>query len=286
MTEDKMKIKFTKMHGTGNDFVLVEQANLPDEIDLVEFAQKICDRRFGVGSDGLLILAEHDDADFEMLFYNPDGSLAEMCGNGIRCLGKFIFDHDHSKSDKLRIKTGNGILPLKLDIADDGNVSWVEVAIGIPDFTRSAIPITGDGETALAEQIKIDDGNEIEFHGVSMGNPHAVILVDNVDDFPVDKIGPQIENHEIFPNRTNVEFVKHISPELISVRIWERGAGETLSCGTGVCAAVAVSRKLGLTGKSVKVKVPGGDLKIRFDNDDTIYLGGPAIEVFVGKIYI
>ncbi|MBU1023820.1 diaminopimelate epimerase [bacterium] len=279
-------MKFTKMQGTGNDFVLVEKADLPENIDLKEFTRNICDRKFGVGSDGLLILAEHAEADFEMIFYNPDGSLAEMCGNGIRCIGKYIYDRDHSKSDKLRIKTGNGILPLKLDIGDDGMVSWVEVAIGVPNFTRSAIPITGKGETALAEQIKIDDGSEFEFHGVSMGNPHAVIFVDNVDDFPVEVIGPQIENHEMFPNRTNVEFVKHVSPELISVRIWERGAGETLSCGTGVCAVAAVSRKLGLTGQSVNVKVPGGDLKIRFDDDDMIYLGGPAVEVFVGKIYI
>ncbi|MCD6218543.1 diaminopimelate epimerase [bacterium] len=280
------KIEFTKMHGTGNDFVLVEKQTLPAEINLHDLAVRVCNRKFGIGADGLLILSDHDDADFEMIFFNPDGSLAEMCGNGIRCIGKYIYDHRLSEKPKLQIQTGKGILSVYLDISDDGKVRWVEVGMCKADFTRSNIPVIGDGETALAETIVLADSMEFEFHAVSMGNPHAVIYVDDVDGFPVDTVGPMIENHELFPNRINVEFVKHISPEHIIMRIWERGAGETLSCGTGVCAAAAVSRKLGIIGTSVNITVPGGELKVRFDKDGSIILGGPAAEVFSGTIII
>ena len=277
-------IEFTKMHGTGNDFILVVKDNLPTEINLSELSKYACNRRFGAGSDGLLILAGHDEADFEMIFYNPDGSLAEMCGNGIRCLGKFIYEHGFSKQDKLRIKTGVGILPIKLEINESDLVFWVIAAMGYPDFTRKNIPVAGDGELAMAETIKLQSGLELEFHAVSLGNPHAVLFVDDVANYPVREIGSELETHEMFPNRINTEFVQHISSEEIQVRIWERGAGETMSCGTGVCAAAAVCRKLGVVRDELVVHVPGGDLKINFDENEAVYLGGPAVEVYRGKL--
>ena len=278
------RFEFSKLHGTGNDFVLVEKEKLPADINLPDFAREVCDRKSGIGSDGLLILAGHFDADFEMIMYNPDGSEAEMCGNGIRCVGKYIYDNGLRDEDKLRIKTGAGILRLKLRIDDNNKVDWVEVAMGKPDFTRQNIPVTGKGETALVENIKINDDLEVECHCVSMGNPHAVVLVDDLDNYPVETIGPKIETHEIFPNRTNVEFVQHLSSESIKVRFWERGADETLSCGTGVCAAAAVVRKLNLVGILVNVDVPGGSLSVKFDEEDAVYLGGPCVEVFKGIV--
>lgn len=276
-------IEFTKMQGTGNDFVLIVKSAMPENLDFTEFAKYVCDRKFGVGSDGLLVLAEHDDADFEMIFHNPDGSIAEMCGNGIRCIGKYIYEKGLSKKDKLRIKTGAGILPLKLDI-DKDSVTWITVAMGMPNFKRSEIPVKGDGEEAMAESIKLQSGLDIEFHGVSTGNTHAVIFVDDVDNYPIREIGPQVENHEIFPNKTNAEFAQHLSSKEINVRIWERGAGETLSCGTGVCAAAAVCNRMRIVGNQVTVNVPGGVLKVSFDEEGAIYLGGPAEMVFTGRL--
>lgn len=283
---ESTKIDFTKMHGTGNDFILVEKSNLPSDLNYSEFARYACHRKFGIGSDGVLILSAHDDADFEMVMYNPDGSLAEMCGNGIRCIGKYIHDHKLNKKTELRIMTGRGILPLKIMLADDGSVSEISVAMGDPDFTRANIPVSGDGITALAESIKLPDGCEYEFYAVSMGNPHAVVFVEDVDNFPVKEKGPLFECHELFPNRINVEFIEHLTPESIKVRIWERGAGETLSCGTGVCASAAVCRKLGIIKNEVRVIIPGGELKVSFDKDGSIYLTGPAVEVFAGSICI
>lgn len=272
------------MHGTGNDFILVEKVKLPADIDLSGFAKLVCNRKFGIGSDGLLVLSEHEEADFEMVFHNPDGSLAEMCGNGIRCLGKYIHDRNLSDKDKLRIQTGAGVIPIKLNLDDQNHVSSVAVAMGYPDFRRTSIPVTGDAEFAFAEALKLESGLQIEFHGVSMGNPHAVIFVDDIWLYPVREIGSQVENNEIFPKRINVEFVKHISKDEIAVRIWERGAGETLSCGTGVCAASAVCYKLGITGSVMKVTVLGGTLVVNFDEEGAVYLTGPAVEVFTGRL--
>ena len=284
MNELNVKFPFVKMHGTGNDFVVTEKSKMPSEVDYRSLSKAVCNRKYGIGSDGLIIIANHDKFDFEMLFFNPDGSPSEMCGNGIRCLGKYVFDHGLTAKLNLSIATGAGRIDLKMEAGADNKIELVEVAMGKPDFAREKIPVAGKGQTALAESIKLSNGMELEFHAVSMGNPHAVIIVDDVDNYPVREFGPMVEMHELFPNKVNVEFVRHISPEKIKIRIWERGAGETLSCGTGICASAAVLRRLGLVGKSLKVLVSGGELDVRFDKDDVIYLKGPAVEVFSGVL--
>jgi len=284
MNESNIKIPFVKMHGTGNDFVLCDKSNIPSSADYNSLAKMICNRKFGVGADGLIIMGEHVEADFEMLFFNPDGSPAEMCGNGIRCLGKYVYDHGLTGKTELSVATGAGRIDLTMEVGKDKKISSVEAAMGKPEFARDKIPVKGDGQTALAETIRLSNGIELEFHAVSMGNPHAVILVEDVDKYPVREFGPLIEMYDLFPDRINVEFVKHISPELIKMRIWERGVGETLSCGTGICASAAVLRRLQLVGQSLKVIVPGGELDVRFGMDDIVYLKGPAVEVFSGVL--
>ena len=281
-----MKLPFVKMHGTGNDFVVVERNCLPSDADLSVVAQKACNRKYGIGSDGLILIGEASNADFEMIFYNPDGSLAEMCGNGIRCLGKYVYEHGLTKKTSQKILTKAGIIDLELGVGEDGKVSWVEVSMGKPNFKRKEIPVKGEGATAFAEIIELPNGLELEFHAVAIGNPHAVILVDDWDSYLIHEVGPLVENHDMFPNRINVEFVKYVSPDLIKVRTWERGAGETMSCGTGVCASAAVLKRLGLTGDSVRVGVLGGELEVRFGRSGIIYLKGPAVEVFSGIIEI
>lgn len=281
MVKSEDKFPFTKMHGTGNDFVIVERGNLLYDVDFSFLAKIVCNRRFGVGSDGLIIVDCENDERFRMIFFNPDGSPSEMCGNGLRCFGKYVYENGLTKSDFMYVHIGNSTVPVRLFI-ENGIVNMVEVSIGKADFTRKNIPVLGDGDTALAEMVKLEEGMEYEIFAVSMGNPHAVIMVDDVDNFPVKTVGSQIEKHQIFPDRVNVEFVQYISPETVKVRIWERGAGETLSCGSGVCAVAAVLRRLGLVAKSVMVQVPGGELYVSFDENETILLKGPAETVFTG----
>ena len=274
-------MKFTKMQGIGNDYVYVncfeEKIENPSEL-----AVKISDRHFGVGADGLIMINPSEKADFEMEMYNADGSRGEMCGNGIRCVGKYVYDHGMTDKTEISVETLGGIKYLNLNV-ENGKVRSVKVDMGEPVLVTSEIPVVCDGERAVDVPISVD-GKEYRMTCVSMGNPHAVVYVDDVKNFPLETIGPKFENHERFPNRINTEFVRVIDRKTAEMRVWERGSGETLACGTGACA-VAVSCVLnGLTDPEVTVKLLGGDLFIQWDRDkNRVYMTGPAETVFEGE---
>lgn len=274
-----MKINFTKMHGLGNDFILIDcisQAISYQPSAISNLSKKLCDRRFGIGADQLLLLYPSDIADFRMRIFNADGSEVEMCGNGIRCFARYIWDRGLSDKAILDIETLAGI------IRPEKKGEMVRVDMGEPILDGRKIPVNIDGKV-IDYPVNIEDKT---FHitCVSMGNPHAVIIVDNVADFPVTYYGPLLEKHELFPKKTNVEFVEILNPAEIKMRVWERGSGETMACGTGASAAVIASNLKGLTGKNVAVHLMGGDLFIDLAKDNHVYMTGPAKEVFTGEI--
>lgn len=276
-----MTMKFTKMQGLGNDYVYVncfeEKIENPSEL-----AVRISDRHFGVGSDGLIMINPSDKADFEMEMYNADGSRGEMCGNGIRCVGKYVYDHGMTDKTQVSVETLGGIKHLDLTV-ENGKVKTVRVDMGKPELEPKKIPVAAEGDRAVDVPILID-GKEYKMTCISMGNPHAVVYVDcDVKEFPLETIGPKFEDHERFPNRVNTEFVRVLDRKTVEMRVWERGSGETLACGTGACA-VAVSCILnGLTEDAVTVKLLGGDLWIEWDRQSgTVYMTGPAETVFDG----
>jgi diaminopimelate epimerase len=281
-----MKIKFTKMHGLGNDFVIIDDRTAKLR-KIPGIAKKLCDRRFGIGADQVLLLRRSRKADFKMLILNADGSAVEMCGNGIRCLAKYIWDNklapSNSKnkkaSDTLAIETLAGI------IHPEKSGSLVRVDMGEPLLDGKDIPVRIKGEV-LGHPLKIKN-RTYKMTCVSMGNPHAVIVTRNVDSFPLQQYGPAIENHRLFPNRTNVEFIEIVNRHYIKMRVWERGAGETMACGTGASAVGVASFLLGLTGRNVTVHLPGGKLKITWSGKDNhVYMTGPAVTVYEGMIEI
>ncbi len=272
-------IEFVKMHGLGNDFILIDCIN--QEIDNPEkFAKKYCHRRFGIGADQLLLLYPSEIADFKMKIYNADGSEVEMCGNGIRCFAKYIWDRNLSHKEILSIETLAGIIkPKKVG-------ELVQVDMGKPEFHPPNIPVDVDADKAFDLLLEVL-GWHAKLNCVSMGNPHAVIFLDEEPkNFAVAKYGPLIENHPIFPKRTNVEFAFINNPKEITMRVWERGSGETLACGTGACATAVAAMVKGLTEKKVTVHLLGGDLQIEWAADDHVYMTGPAEEVFEGKLKI
>mgnify|MGYP000997746187 FL=1 len=277
-------MKFTKMHGLGNDYVYVncfeEKIDNPPAV-----ARFVSDRHFGIGSDGLIMINPSKTADFEMEMYNADGSRGEMCGNGIRCVAKYVYDYGLTDKTQISVETLGGIKYLDLTI-EDGKVSLVKVDMGKPKLEADLIPIISEREQVIDEPIEVD-GKEYHMTGVSMGNPHAVIYVDDVKGLDLEKIGPKFENHERFPKRINTEFVHCIDRQTVEMRVWERGSGETLACGTGACA-VAVSCILNnLTDTQVTVKLLGGDLQIEWDREkDRVFMTGPATVVFDGVIDI
>jgi diaminopimelate epimerase len=277
-------MRFSKMHGLGNDFVMIDCLTMHhDEDDLQRKAVAICDRRFGVGADGLILILPSDGSDFRMRVINSDGSEAEMCGNGVRCLGKYVFDRGLTTSAELNVETGAGVKTLLLNSAD-GKVKTVKVDMGAPEFRRNAIPMSGpDAEIVRDEPISVSGAN-LSVTCVSMGNPHCVAFVDDVAAYPVASIGPQVERHELFPKRTNVEFVQIMGPSEIKMRVWERGAGETLACGTGACASAIASALNGKTGDKVLVHLAGGDLEIDWTGREHVYMTGPASDVFDGEL--
>lgn len=284
-----MMIKFTKMHGLGNDFILIDRLQHSFGLDRSTFgesAKKLCDRRFGVGADQILVLDRSETADFKMLIFNADGSEVEMCGNGIRCLAKYVWDRKLSGKDVLAIETLAGII--KPEKAGE----LVRVDMGEPIFEPEKIPVHLIHPLSLVLHpsggivdypLRIAD-KEFRITCVSMGNPHAVIVVDDVAKFPVTYYGPMIEAHPIFPRKSNVEFIEIISAKEIKMRVWERGAGETTACGTGACAAAVVSNLKGLTDGDITVHLIGGDLLIERASDNRVYMTGPAVEVFEGII--
>ncbi len=275
-------MKFTKLQGCGNDYVYVDcTKELID--DIPGTAIKVSDRHFGVGSDGLILIRPSDQADFMMDMYNNDGSRGKMCGNGIRCVAKFVYDKGLTDKTRLKIETLSGIKELDLTV-ENGEVTWVTVDMGAPITMPSQIPVISEKEILLQEPVTVD-GKEYKITCVSMGNPHAVVFVENTDALPLSNIGPGFEHHEIFPERVNTEFIQVLDRSHIKMRVWERGSGETLACGTGACASVVACILNGLTDNEVTVSLLGGDLKIRYDEKlNTVFMTGPAVKVFEGEI--
>ena len=278
-------LSFTKMTGLGNDYIYIDCTNGTKIKNITEVARRLSDRHFGVGSDGVVLInkPENENSDFKMRIFNSDGSEAEMCGNGIRCVAKFIHDNNLSQKDKLTIDTLAGIKKVKVIEDNKGNCNEVIVDMGEPIFQDNNIPY--DVYEPYTKDLDLDvKGEKMRFTALSMGNPHAVTFVENVDDFNVKDIGPIIERNPKFPNRTNVEFVEILDKNNIKVRVWERGVGETLACGTGACAAVVASGLNGYTDELVTVQLPGGKLKIEWGTDNHIYMQGTAKTVYKGEI--
>ena len=274
-------MKFTKLHGCGNGYIYV---NLFEETldNPAEMAIKVSDHHFGIGSDGLITIGPSEVADFTMHIYNADGSEAEMCGNGVRCVGKYVYDHGLTDQTVVKIETGAGIMVLELNV-ENGKVATVRVDMGEPIFESEKIPVVAEGTPVLMEPIVVGD-KEWKMTCVSMGNPHAVVFVDDVKDFPIETYGPLFENHERFPKRTNTEFVKVVSPTEAYMRVWERGSAETWACGTGTCATVVACILNGFTERKVLVHLLGGDLVIEWDEETNhVFMTGPATEVFCGE---
>ncbi len=275
-------IKFTKMHGLGNDYVYIDAIHqtIENESSLAQF---VSNRHFGVGSDGLILICKSNVADFKMRMFNSDGSEAEMCGNGIRCVGKFVYDKKLIQKTNITIETLAGIKTLQLNVKD-GKVETVKVDMGEPILKPEKIPVIANKEPVTNLRVKAMD-KEFTFTCVSMGNPHAVTMVEDVKDFDVDKYGKVIEEDSIFPNKTNVEFIEILDQEHVKMRVWERGAGETLACGTGACATAVSCYLNGLTKRHIYIELLGGILEIEWNKEDNhIYMIGPATTVFEGEI--
>ena len=277
-------MRFTKMHGCGNDYVYVnlfeEQLENPAKVSI-----KVSDRHFGIGSDGLITIGPSDKADFRMRIYNADGSEAEMCGNGIRCVAKYVYDHKLTDKTEISVETGAGIKYLTLFV-DNNKVCNVRVDMGEPILTPAEIPVIADGDKVIDEPIEVG-GKTWSMTCVSMGNPHAVVFVDDTASFPLETYGPLFENHERFPKRTNTEFVQIISRTEANMRVWERGSAETWACGTGTCACVMACILNGKTEDKVLVHLRGGNLTIEYDRESNhVFMTGPATEVFSGEIEV
>ena len=274
-------IQFTKMHGTGNDYIYINDLDVKIK-NPGKLAVDMSDRHYGIGSDGLILILPSQTGDFKMRMFNADGSEAEMCGNGIRCFAKYVYDHRLTRKKSIAVETLAGLLNLKLYI-NNNRVSSVNVNMGEPLFQREQIPMLGDPGMVINEILPLDDGARFNITSLSMGNPHVIIFVEDIENFPVRKYGPMIENHHLFPMRTNVEFVQVITRNIIAQRTWERGSGETLSCGTGASAATAACVLNKKTDNKVKVRLRGGELELNWNTEDNnIYLKGPAVEVFQG----
>lgn len=274
-------MKFTKLHGCGNGYIYVnlfeEKLDKPSET-----AIQVSDWHYGIGSDGLITIGPSEQADFAMRIYNADGSEAEMCGNGIRCVGKYVYDHGLTDKTKLFIETKAGIKDLTLYLKD-GKVDAVRVDMGEPIFAPDQIPVLAEQEVVVDEPITVGQ-KEWKMTCVSMGNPHAVVFVDDVKAFDIETYGPMFENHPRFPKRTNTEFVQVVSPTEAYMRVWERGSAETWACGTGTCATVVACVLNGYTERKVLVHLVGGDLEIEWDEKNNhVYMTGPATETFSGE---
>lgn len=286
-------MKFTKMHGCGNDYIYVDGSKEKvREKDKPELVRRLSDRHFGIGGDGVIFINPSEEADFEMEMYNMDGTRAEMCWNGIRCVAKFVYDKGLTDKTSISIVSCGKVKHLELSV-EDGKVSAIKVNMGQPILKAEEIPVTienndgfmiKDDGAVISAPIEVG-GQNYKMTCVSMGNPHAVVFVDDVSSLELEKIGPLFENHACFPRRINTEFVKVLDRENIEMRVWERGTGETLACGTGACASVVASVLNGLTQEQVTVKLLGGNLQIRWDREeDLVYMTGPAATVFEGEI--
>lgn len=273
-------MRFTKMHGLGNDFVIVEAWQGLPATDLSLLAQQVCQRHLGVGADGLVFLSPSEVADFRMHIYNADGSLAEMCGNALRCVSKYVYEHGHCHWPDLAVETLDGIKQVHLELAGQ-QVRLVKVDMGWPVLEPARIPMLTLASPPVAVPLDVR-GQQYAVTGVSVGVPHAVVFVPDVNKIDIAQLGSSLERHEIFPRGTNVEFVQVINSRQVLVRVWERGAGITMACGTGACAVVVACVLNGLTEEQVNVELPGGTLQIHWQDRQRIYMTGPATEVFTG----
>lgn len=280
-----MKMKFTKMQGLGNDYIYVDctKGTIPNAS---EVAIKVSDRHFGIGGDGLILIEASDKADFFMSMYNADGSRGEMCGNAMRCVGKFVYDKGLIDRTSITVDTLAGIKYLELNVVE-GRVSTVKVDMNAPILEPAQIPVSIDKDIAVREPITVQ-GKDYEITCVSMGNPHAVVYVDcNPREIELEKIGPHFENHPIFPNRVNTEFIQVVDRKNLNMRVWERGSGETLACGTGACASLVATVLNGMCDEKATLHMLGGDLEITWDREKNIvYMEGPAETVFEGEMEI
>lgn len=278
------QIQFAKMHGLGNDFIVVDCVSNPYDIkQLVAASPAMCDRHFGIGGDGVVLVMTSDIADFRMRIINSDGSEAEMCGNGIRCFARFVFEHGLTDKKTFTVETLAGIITPVMHL-DGAQISGIRVDMGEPRLERGQIPMYGPDGHVINEPLQVADGT-FSLTAVSMGNPHAVTFVPDVDTFPVEKFGPLIERSRAFPKKTNVEFVQVVSPTFLKMRVWERGAGTTLACGTGACATLVAAVLNCLSERTATVELPGGPLEISWDEaDNHVYMTGPAEQVFTGAI--
>ncbi len=277
-------MKFTKMEGLGNDYVYVNcfEERIPDPSAL---AVKVSDRHFGIGSDGLILIKPSEVADFCMDMYNADGSRSEMCGNGIRCVGKYVYDYGLTDKTQITVETLAGIKYLDLH-TEDGKVKLVTVNMGAPELRPARIPVASDKELLVREPIEVL-GQRYEMTCVSMGNPHCVVFVEDTAHFSLEQVGPCFEHHEVFPNRVNAEFIQVLDRTSVNMRVWERGSGETLACGTGACASTVACVLNGLTENEITLHLLGGDLKVRYDQEaGLVYMTGPARVVFDGELYL
>ncbi len=277
-------MKFTKMHGCGNDYVYVNgfEENIADE---AKAAIIVSDRHFGIGADGLIIIKPSDIADFEMVMYNADGSRGAMCGNGVRCVAKYVYDHKLTDKTSISVASMGSIKYIDVDV-ENGKVVSAKVDMGSPVLEARKIPVLSENEKAVNEKITVD-GKDYLMTCVSMGNPHAVVFTDvPVSEFPLEKIGPKFENNPVFPDRVNTEFVNITDRKNLNMRVWERGSGETLACGTGTCATVVAAILNGYADNDVTVHLIGGDLKISWSGNeaDSVFMTGPAETVFSGEI--
>ena len=281
-------MKFTKMQGCGNDYVYVDGGKeVIAQEKKPELVRRLSDRHFGIGGDGVIFINPSKEADFEMEMYNMDGTRSEMCGNGIRCVAKFVYDKGLTDKTTVSIISGGSVKYLDLNI-ENGKVSTIKVNMGAPILKAADIPVITDNPDGQVVNATMEVlGKEYKMTCVSMGNPHAVVFMDDVENLDIEKIGPYFENHERFPKRTNTEFVKVIDRKNVEMRVWERGTGETLACGTGTCATVVACVLNGLTEDEVTVKLLGGSLKIKWDREENlVYMTGPAVTVFEGEVEI
>ena len=280
-----MKLHFTKMHGTGNDYVYVnlftETVENPEQLSI-----QISDRHFGIGSDGLILIAPSEVADCRMIMFNADGSEGAMCGNGIRCVAKYAYEHGIAKDTHMRIETKSGIKTLELTV-EEGIVTYVQVNMGQAILKPENIPVKADGDDFVDREISVD-GKDYKVTCVSMGNPHCVVFTEGIDDLELEKIGPKFENHELFPDRINTEFVEIIDEHTVKMRVWERGSGETISCGTGTCAVTVAAVLNGhcTGGEDIEVQIRGGRLYDTWLDSGEVLMKGPATTVFEGDIEI
>lgn len=277
------EISFTKMHGLGNDYLYI---HCPDKEphSLLELSIAMSQRHTGVGSDGIILIEPSDVADFKMRIFNADGSEAKMCGNGSRCVGKYVYDHRLTRKRVITLETLAGIRTLELHVSPtDGEVESVTVDMGAPSLIPSQVPVLSDGEMVGAP-VHTSIG-EVKLTAVSMGNPHGVIFLPSLRRLPIHSVGPELETHPMWPDRANIEFASVVAPDVIEMQVWERGSGVTMACGTGACATVVAAVLNSLTGRKVTVRLPGGELLIEWRSDGNVYMTGPAETVCEGKYF-